>query len=55
MEPGDIIEIAPNVEHWHGAAPESWCLHIAIAPNAQTNENTWLEPVTDAEYAEAVK
>lgn len=55
MEPGDIIEIAPNVEHWHGAAPESWFSHIAIAPNAQTNENTWLEPVTDAEYAEAVK
>lgn len=21
--PGDIVEIAPNVEHWHGAAPDS--------------------------------
>ena len=22
--PGDVVEIAPNVEHWHGAAPDSW-------------------------------
>jgi len=55
MEPGDIIEIAPNVEHWHGAAPDSWFSHLAIACNPQTNENIWLEPVTDAAYAEAVK
>lgn len=19
--PGDVVEIAPNIEHWHGAAP----------------------------------
>ena len=22
--PGDIVEIAPDVVHWHGAAPDSW-------------------------------
>ncbi|RDC54549.1 cupin domain-containing protein [Pedobacter chinensis] len=55
MEPGDVIEIAPNVEHWHGAAPDSWFSHIAITSNPQTNENKWLEPVTDEQYAEAVK
>ena len=22
--PGDVVEIAPDVEHWHGAAPDSW-------------------------------
>ncbi|WP_078764563.1 MULTISPECIES: cupin domain-containing protein [Sphingobacterium] len=55
IEVGDVIEIAPNVEHWHGASPESWFSHIAIACNPQINENTWLEPVTNEEYAEVVK
>lgn len=55
IEPGDIIEIAPNVEHWHGAAPDSWFSHIGVECNPQTNKNTWLKPVSDEEYAEAVK
>lgn len=55
MEPGDVIEIAPNVEHWHGAAPDNWFSHLAIACNPQTNQNNWLEPVTDEQYKEAVK
>ncbi|WP_084681533.1 cupin domain-containing protein [Chryseobacterium soli] len=55
IESGDIVEIAPNVEHWHGAAPDSWFSHIAITANPQTNENQWLEPVSDEQYAEAVK
>ncbi|WP_078404207.1 MULTISPECIES: cupin domain-containing protein [Elizabethkingia] len=55
MEPGDVIEIAPNVEHWHGAAPDSWFSHIGIACNPQTNRNNWLQPVSDEEYAKAIK
>lgn len=55
MLPGDVIEIAPNVEHWHGAAPDSWFSHLSITCNPQTNENIWLEPVTDEAYATAVK
>lgn len=55
LNPGDVVEIAPNVEHWHGAAPESWFSHIGVACNPQTNENIWLEPVTDGEYKVAVK
>lgn len=51
--PGDIVEIAPGVEHWHGAAPDSWFAHIAIECNPQSNEVTWLEPVNDNQYAEA--
>lgn len=51
--PGDIVEIAPNVEHWHGAAPDSWFAHIAIECNPDNNEVTWLTPVNDAEYTEA--
>ncbi len=55
LEPGDVVEIAPDVIHWHGAAPESWFSHLAIECNPQINNNAWLDPVTDAEYAEAVK
>lgn len=52
--PGDIVEIAPDVEHWHGAAPDSWFAHIAIECNPQAhNEVTWLEPVGDSQYLEA--
>lgn len=50
---GDVVEIPANAVHWHGAAPDSWFSHLAIATNVQTNENTWLEPVEDAEYTAA--
>lgn len=53
--PGDVVEIAPDVEHWHGAAPDSWFSHLAIECNPQTNKNTWLERVDDEQYAEATK
>ena len=51
--PGDIVEIAPGVEHWHGAAPDSWFAHIAIECNPENNEVTWLAPVNDEEYIAA--
>ena len=53
--PGDVVEIAPNIEHWHGAAPDSWFSHLAIECNPQTNKNMWLERVSDQQYAEATK
>lgn len=52
--PGDIVEIAPDVVHWHGAAPDSWFAHVAITCNPQTNAAVWLEPVSDEQYSEAV-
>ncbi|HUN04555.1 MAG TPA: cupin domain-containing protein, partial [Niabella sp.] len=54
MEVGKVIEIAPNVEHWHGAAPDSWFSHIGVECNPQINKNTWLEPVSNEEYKQAV-
>ena len=51
--PGDIVEIAPGVEHWHGAAPDSWFAHIAMTTNPQENATVWLSPVSDKEYEEA--
>lgn len=50
LKPGDVVNIAPEVKHWHGAAKDSWFQHIAIAVPAQDATNEWLEPVTDEEY-----
>lgn len=51
--PGDVVEIAPDVVHWHGAAPDSWFAHLAIECNPQNNKNTWLDPVDDKQYSAA--
>lgn len=48
---GDIVKINPNVKHWHGAAPDSWLVHIAVIANPQKGDAVWLEPVTDSEYS----
>ncbi len=50
LKAGDVVKIPPNVEHWHGAAPDSEFAHISIEPNLPNNKTTWLEMVTDEEY-----
>lgn len=50
LKKGDVVKIPPNVEHWHGAAPDSNFAHISIEPNIPNNKTTWLKPVTDKEY-----
>ena len=50
--PSDIVEIASGVEHWHGAAPDSWFAHVAIECNPQSNAAIWLDPVSDEQYRE---
>ncbi len=44
---GDAVLIAPGEKHWHGAAPGSQGIHVAVNINLKTE---WLEPVSDAEY-----
>ncbi len=52
MNTGDAVYFAPGEKHWHGAAPESFMVHVAINPAARSDGSTdWLEPVTDEEYA----
>ena len=50
LKAGDAVKIPPEVEHWHGAAPDSQFAHISIEPNLPDNQTTWLEPVTDEQY-----
>jgi quercetin dioxygenase-like cupin family protein len=50
--PGDVVYFAPGERHWHGAAPETFMVHIAVNPAASSDGGTdWMEPVTDEEYS----
>lgn len=51
LNPGDVVNIAPGVKHWHGAAKDSWFTHLAVAVPAEGSSNEWLEEVSDEEYA----
>lgn len=50
MQPGDCVNIPPEVKHWHGAAPDSWFSHLAIEVPGENSSNEWLEPVENAHY-----
>ena len=50
LHPGDVVYIAPEVKHWHGAAADEWFTHIAIEIPAPGASNEWLEPVNDDQY-----
>lgn len=50
LHPGDVVNIPPEIKHWHGAAPDCWFSHIAIEVPGEETSNQWCEPVTDEEY-----
>lgn len=47
---GETILCDPDIEHWHGASPESGMTHIAITNFKGDSQVNWLKPVTDEEY-----
>ena len=47
--PGDLVHARPCERHWHGAAPDSLMVHLAV--NLAMGETGWEERVTDDEYA----
>ncbi len=51
LKAGDVVEIAPEVKHWHGAAKDSWFSHLAVEVPAEGASNEWLEAVSDEDYA----
>jgi quercetin dioxygenase-like cupin family protein len=46
---GDTVHIPAGEEHWHGAAPNSYVLHLAVSVGV----TGWLEPVSDDDYRAA--
>ncbi|MGD9830858.1 MAG: cupin domain-containing protein [Hyphomicrobiaceae bacterium] len=52
LQPGDTVIIPPNVEHWHGAAPDRLFTHLAMSEVTADGEGTtWLKHVSDEDYA----
>lgn len=51
---GDVVWIPPGEKHWHGAAPTTMMVHLAMQEAENGSAATWLEQVTDAQYAEPV-
>ena len=51
IRPGDRVSFEPGEEHWHGAAPDRFMVHIAIQNvNDEGVSAEWGEHVTDEEY-----
>ena len=50
LHPGDVVNIATGVKHWHGAAPDSWFSHLAVEVPGENGHSEWLEPVDDVTY-----
>jgi quercetin dioxygenase-like cupin family protein len=50
IRPGDVVLIAPDEKHWHGASATNAMSHIAIQEKLNGTNVNWLEKVTDEEY-----
>ena len=50
LKPGMVVEIKPNVKHWHGAQKDSWFSHISVEVPGEDTSNEWLEVVVDEHY-----
>lgn len=50
LKKGDIVKCPPNVEHWHGASPQTGMLQMYILPKTEKGIVTWLQKVTDEQY-----
>lgn len=55
LNAGDVVAIPSNVVHWHGAAPDSEFIHIAINTKVSLGPAVWYEKVTDEEYSKSLK
>lgn len=50
LRPGDVVTVAPNEKHWHGASPMTVMTHIAIQEALDGKAVGWLEKITDEQY-----
>lgn len=50
IRPGDTVWIPPDEKHWHGAAPRSGMVHLALHEHVDGEYVVWFEPVSDDQY-----
>jgi quercetin dioxygenase-like cupin family protein len=52
---GNTVTCPPGEEHWHGATDSTLMAHIALVVGDHAGDGTtWLEAVTDEQYAAAL-
>lgn len=50
LKPGDVVNIPPEVKHWHGAAKDCAFQHLALEVPGEGCSNEWCEAVDPDEY-----
>src|SRR5687767_13059513 len=50
LNKGEVVLCDADIEHWHGASPETAMTHIVITNYKGDTQVNWLRPVTDEEY-----
>ena len=50
IRPGDVVWIAPDEKHWHGATSTTAMTHIAIIEKSEENFTSWMEKVSEEQY-----
>ena len=48
IRPGDVVNVAVDEWHWHGAVPDHSMTHLSLTEG----DTQWGEHVTDAEYSQ---
>jgi len=47
---GDAVWCPPDIDHWHGATPDSPMTHLVITGDLDGKNVIWKEKVTDEQY-----
>jgi quercetin dioxygenase-like cupin family protein len=47
LRPGDVVWVPPLERHWHGAAPASFMVHLAVS----LGTTMWADEVTETDYS----
>lgn len=54
--PGDVVVFAPGEEHWHGAFPDRFLVHLALqGADGEGRTAYWGEKVPEEAYREAAQ
>jgi len=54
--PGDVVVFAPGEEHWHGAFPDRFLVHLALqGADGEGRTAYWGEKVMEEAYREAAR
>jgi quercetin dioxygenase-like cupin family protein len=51
---GDVVWFAPGEKHWHGAAPTTTMVHVAMQEAKDGKYVEWQEYVSEEDYANPV-